>query len=85
MPSLKEYIKAVYCQPAYLSAMLDESQAGIKTDRRNINILRHAEDTILMAKSEEGLLMVKEENEKAILKLNIQKTKIMASGLITSL
>ena len=67
---------------------LDDSQAGIKTARRNINSLRHADDTILMAKSEEklkSLLMVKKENEKAGLKLNIQKTKIMASGLITSL
>ena len=70
------------------SLKLDESQAGIKTARRNINSLRHADDTILMAKSEEklkSLLMVKKENEKAGLKLNIQKTKIMASGLITSL
>ena len=53
LPSLKEYIKAVYCQPAYLSAMLDESQAGIKTDRRNINRLRYTDDTTLMAESEE--------------------------------
>ena len=69
------------------NAGLDEAQAGINTAGRNINNLRYADDTILMAKSEElkSLLMkVKEESEKAGLKLNIQKTKIMASGLITS-
>ena len=70
------------------NARLDESQAGIKTDRRNINSLRHADDTSLMAKSEEELksllMKVKEESEKAGLKLNIQKMKIMASSLITS-
>ena len=66
---------------------LDEAQAGIKFVRRNINNLRYADDTTLMAESEElkSLLMkVKEESEKAGLKLNIQKTKIMASGPITS-
>ena len=67
---------------------LDESQAGIKVARRNTNNLRYADDTILMAESEEelkSLLMeVKEESEKAGLKLNVQKTKIMASGPITS-
>ena len=68
---------------------LDESQTGIKIARRNINInnLRYADDTTLKAESEElkSLLMkVKEESEKVGLKLNIQKTKIMASGLITS-
>ena len=66
---------------------LEEVQAGIKTARRNINNLRYADDTTLMAESEElkSLLMkVKEESEKAGLKLNIQKTKIMASGPITS-
>ena len=66
---------------------LDEAQAGIKISRRNINNLRYADDTTLMAESEElkSLLMkVKEESEKVALKLNIQKTKIMASGLITS-
>ena len=67
---------------------LEETQAGIKIARRNINNLRYADDTTLMAESEEelkGLLRkVKEENEKVGLKLNIQKTKIMASGLITS-
>ena len=69
------------------SARLDEAQAGIKISGRNINNLRYADDTTLMAESEElkSLLMkVKEESEKAGLKLNIQKTKIMASGPITS-
>jgi len=67
---------------------LDEAQVGIKIAGRNINNLRYTDDTILMAESEElkSLLMkVKKENEKAGLKLNIQKTKIMASGPITSL
>ena len=67
---------------------LEEAQAGIKIARRNINHLRYADDTILMAESEEELesllMKVKEESEKVVLKLNIQKTKIMASGLITS-
>ena len=67
---------------------LDEAQAGIKIDRRNINNLRYADDTTLMAESEEELksflMKVKEESEKAGLKLNIQKTKIMASGSSTS-
>ena len=67
---------------------LDEAQAGINIARRNINKLRYAEDTSLMAESEEQLksflMKVKEESEKAGLKLNIQKTKILASGLITS-
>ena len=70
------------------NAGLDEAQAGIKTAGRNINNLRYADDTTLMAKSEEDLksllMKVKEENEKVDLKLNIQKTKIMASGPITS-
>ena len=74
---------------AYLmrNAGLDEAQAGIKISRRNINNLRYADDITLMAESEElkSLLMkVKEESEKVGLKLNIQKTKIMASGPITS-
>ena len=68
------------------NATLDESQAGIKIARRNINNISYADDTILMAESEvelTSLLMkVKEESEKAV-KLSIQKTKIMASGLIT--
>ena len=66
---------------------LEEAQAGIKTAWRNINNLRYADDTTLMAESEElkSLLMkVKEESEKVVLKLNIQKTKIRASGPITS-
>ena len=87
----KEYIKAVYCHPAYLTYAeyirrntgLDEAQAGIKTARRNIN----ANDTTLMAENEEelkSLLMKVKESEKVDLKLNIQKTKIMASSPITS-
>ena len=67
---------------------LDETQAGIKIAGRNINNLRYADDTTLIAESEEKLnsllMKVKEESEKAGLKLNIQKTKIMASGRITS-
>ena len=69
------------------NARLDEAQAGIKIARRNINNLRYADDIILIAEIEEleSLLMkVKEESEKVSLKLNIQKTKIMASGPITS-
>ena len=69
-------------------AGLDEAQAGIKIAGRNINNLRYADDTTLMAESEEQLrsllIKVKEESEKVGLKLNIQKTKIMASSLITS-
>ena len=90
----KEYIKAVYCHPAYLTYMqstsykLDEAQAGIKIARRNINNLRYADDITFMEESEEELknllMKVKEETEKAGLKLNIQKTKIMASCPITS-
>ena len=65
---------------------LDEAQAGIKTAGRNINNLRYADDTMHMAESKEELksLMMKEESEKADLKLNIQKTKIMASSPISS-
>ena len=67
---------------------LEEAQAGIKIARRNINNLKHADDNILMAESEEELksllMKVKEESEKVGLKLNIQKTKITASGPITS-
>ena len=70
------------------NAGLDEAQAGIKVSRRNINNLRYADDTTLMAESEEELksllMKVKEEIEKAVLKLNILKTKIVASGPITS-
>ena len=93
----KEYSKAIYCHPAYLiyicrvhqwNGRLQEAQAGMKIARRNINNLRYADDTNLMAESEEELksllMKVKEESEKAGLKLNIQKTKIMASSPITS-
>ena len=70
------------------NARWDEAQAGIKIARRNINNLRYADDTTFMAESEEELksllMKVKEESEKVGLKLNIQKTKIMASGPITS-
>ena len=71
------------------NAGLEETQAGIKIARRNINNLRYADDTTLMAESEEELkknllMKVKEESEKVGLKLNIQKTKVMASGPITS-
>ena len=70
------------------NAGLDEAQAGIKTAKRNINNLRYADDTTLMAESEEELnsllMKVKEESEKVGLKLSVQKTKIMASGPITS-
>ena len=69
-----------------MQTRLDESEAGIKIARRHINNLRYADDTTLMAESKElkRLLKVKEESEKVGLKLNIQKTKIMASGPITS-
>ena len=93
----KKHVKAAHCHPAYLTYMpkyilwnagLDEAQAGIKTARRNINNLRYTDDTTLMAESEEELksllMKVKEESAKAGLKLNIQKTKIMASGPIAS-
>ena len=68
------------------NARLDKAQAGVKTAGRNINNLRYADDTTLMAESKElkSLLKVKEESEKAVLKLNIQNTKIMASSPITS-
>ena len=70
------------------NAGLEEAQAGIKIAGRNTNNLKYADDTTLMAESEEEqkslLMRVKEESEKACLKLNIQKTKIMASGPITS-
>ena len=93
----KEYLKAVYSYPAYLTYTqstswempgLDEAQAGIKIAGRNINNLRYADDTTLMAESEEELksllMKVIEKSEKVGLKLNIQKTNIMASGPITS-
>jgi len=78
----------VYAEYIMRNAGLDEAQAGIKIARRNISNLRYADDTTLMAESKEGLksllMKVKEESEKANLKLNIQKTKIMASSPITS-
>ena len=93
----KEYIKVVYCHPAYVTYMQStswetlgwkEAQAGIKIAGRNINNLRYADDTTLMAESKEELksllMKVKEEGEKVGLKLSIQRTKIMASGPITS-
>ena len=93
----KEYVKAVYSHPVYLTYMqstlmrntgLEEAQAGIKIVGRNIKNLRYADDTTLVAESEEQLksllMKLKEESEKVGLKLNIQKTKIMASGPITS-
>ena len=92
----KEYIRAAYCPCLFnlytkyiiRNARLDETQGGIKIARRNINNLRYAEDTILMAESEEELksllMKVKEESEKPDLELNIQKTKVMSSSPITS-
>ena len=77
-----------YAEYVMRNAGLDEAQAGIKIAKRNINNLRYAADTTLMAESEEELrsllMKVKERSEKVGLKLNIQKTKIMASGPITS-
>ena len=77
-----------YAEYIMRNAGLDEAQAGIQTAGKNTNNLRYANDTILMAESEEELksvlMKVKEESEKAGLKLNIQKTKTMASGPITS-
>ena len=93
----KEYVKAVYCCPALFNlyaehitqnARLEEAWAGIKIARRNTNNLRYTDDTTLRAESKEEikslLMKVKEESEKVGLKLNIQKTKIMASVPITS-
>ena len=93
----KEFIKAIILSPSLFNlyaeyimrnAGLDEAQAGIKIAGRSINNLRYADDTTLMAESEEELkrllMKVKEESEKVGLKLNIQKMKIMASGPITS-
>ena len=93
---IKEYIKAVYCHTAYLTYMQSTScEMPVRINhnwnqdcRENINSLRYADDTTLMAEREEELksllMMVKEMSEKAGLKLNIQKTKIIASGPITS-
>ena len=92
----KEYVKAIHCHPAYLTYMKSTSckmlvwmnQTGIKMDGININNFRYADDTTLMAETEEELksllMKVKEEGEKVGVKLNLQKTKIMASGPITS-
>ena len=93
----KEYVKAVYCHPAYLTYVQrtscetpgwDEGQVGIKIAGRNINNLRYADGTTLMAEHEEELMSllrkVKEESGEVGLNLNIQKTKIMASCPITS-
>ena len=78
----------LYADHSMRNTGLDELQAGIRIGRRNINNLRYVDDTTLMAESEEELksllMRVKDEGEKAGLKLNIQKTKIMASGPITS-
>ena len=78
----------LYAEYIMRNAGLDEAQAGIKNARRNINNVRYADDTTFMAESKEELksplMKVKEESEKVGLKLNIQKTKIMASGPITS-
>ena len=85
---LSPYLFNFYAEYIMRSTGLDEAQAGIKIARRNINNLRYADDTTLMAESEEELksllTKVKEESEKVGLKLNIQKTKIMASSPITS-
>ena len=93
----KGFVKAVYCHPTYSTYVQRTScemlgwmkqQAVIKVAGRNIDNLRYADDTTLMAESEEELKSllkkVKEENEKAVLKFSLQKTKIVASGLITS-
>ena len=82
------YVFNLYAEYIMRNAGLDEAQTGIKIARRNTNNLRYANDTTLMAESEEELksllMKVKEKSEKAGLKLNSQKTKIMASGPITS-
>ena len=82
------YPDIIFNRVHHVKCWADESQAGIKTAGRNINNLRHADDTTLMAESEEEikslLMRVKEESEKVGLKLNIQKAKIMASSPITS-
>ena len=85
---LSHCLITLYAEYIMQNPRLDESQGGIKIAQRNINNLRNADDTTLMAESKEELtsllMKVKEENEKAGLKLKIQKTKIMASGPITS-
>ena len=92
----EEYIQAIYCHPAYFNlyaeyimqnARLDEAEAGIKIEGRNINNLRYADDTTLTVESKEELksllMKMKEESEKAGLKLGIQRTQFVASGPIT--
>ena len=85
---LSPYLFNLYAEYIKRTTRLEEAQAGIKIAKRNINNLRYADDTTLMAESEEELksllMKVKEESEKVSLKLNIQKTKIMTSGPITS-
>ena len=85
---LSPYLFKLYAEYNMRNAGLEEAQAGIKIARRNISNLRYADDTTLMAESEEELksllMKVKQESEKVGLKLNIQKTKIMAFGSITS-
>ena len=85
---MSPYLFDFYAEYIMWNARLDEAQAGIKIARRNINNLRYTDDTTLMAESKEELqsllVKVKEESEKADLKLNIHKTKIMAFGPITS-
>ena len=85
---LSSHLFNLYAEYIIQNAGLDEAQAGTKIARRNINNLRYAHDTTLMTESKKELksllMKVKEENEKAGFKLNIQKTKIMASGPITS-
>ena len=85
---MSPFLFNLYAEYIIRNAGLEEAQVGIKIARRNINNLRYADDTILMAESEEELknllMKLKEESEKVGLKLNIQKTKIMASGPITS-
>ena len=85
---MSPYLFNFYAEYIKRNAGLEEAQAGIKIARRNINNLRYADDTTLMAESEDELksllMKVKEETEKVVLKLNIQKTEIMASGPITS-
>ena len=85
---LSPYLLNLYTEHIMRNVGLDDLQAGIKVSRKNINNLRYADDTTLIAKSEEELknllMRVKQENEKAGLKLNIKKTKIMASSPISS-
>ena len=85
---LSPYLFNLYAEYIMQNARLDEAQAGIRIARRNINNLRYADDTTLMSESKEELksllMKVKEESEKVGLKLNVQKTKIMASGPISS-